>query len=117
MCYYLIQIWYYWEEKIEVSVLWYADLVVASAGDDKKISLWRINGTSLGTVPVAGKDGGDSAEVNPFLLQFLHSSVLLHIKSQSFPLSSKYILDKWLWLKGDLFYILFENVNWCILAR
>lgn len=67
MCYYLIQIWYYWEEKIEVSVLWYADLVVASAGDDKKISLWRINGTSLGTVPVAGKDGGDSAEVDSFL--------------------------------------------------
>lgn len=52
---------------IEVSVLWDADLVVASAGDDKKISLWRINGTSLGTVPVAGKDGGDSAEVDSFL--------------------------------------------------
>ncbi|CAN7036717.1 unnamed protein product [Brassica oleracea var. botrytis] len=45
------------------SVKWnHTNLVVASAGDDKKISLWRINGTSLGTVPVAGKDGGDSAE-------------------------------------------------------
>ncbi|KAL0736495.1 hypothetical protein Bca4012_012705 [Brassica carinata] len=41
------------------SVKWnHTNLVVASAGDDKKISLWRINGTSLGTVPV----GGDSAE-------------------------------------------------------
>ncbi|CAH8350002.1 unnamed protein product [Eruca vesicaria subsp. sativa] len=43
------------------SVKWnHTNLVVASAGDDKKISLWRINGGSLGTVPVAGKDGGDS---------------------------------------------------------
>lgn len=41
--------------------------MVASAGDDKKISLWWINGSSLGTVPVAGKDGGDSAEVDSFL--------------------------------------------------
>ncbi|KAJ0266307.1 Protein NEDD1 [Hirschfeldia incana] len=39
------------------SVKWnHTNLVVASAGDDKKISLWGINGTSLGTVPV------DSAE-------------------------------------------------------
>ncbi|KAG5377297.1 hypothetical protein IGI04_041893 [Brassica rapa subsp. trilocularis] len=45
------------------SVKWnHTNLVVASAGDDKKISLWWINGSSLGTVPVAGKDGGDSAE-------------------------------------------------------
>ncbi|KAJ4883399.1 Transducin/WD40 repeat-like superfamily protein [Raphanus sativus] len=45
------------------SVKWnHTNLVVASAGDDKKISLWGINGTSLGTVPVAGKDGGDTAE-------------------------------------------------------
>ncbi|KAF8052426.1 hypothetical protein N665_1561s0014 [Sinapis alba] len=45
------------------SVKWnHTNLVVASGGDDKKISLWRINGTSLGTVPVAGKDAGDSAE-------------------------------------------------------
>lgn len=40
-----------------------ADLVVASAGDDKKISLWRKNGQSLGTVPLAGTDSADNIEV------------------------------------------------------
>lgn len=40
-----------------------ADLVVASAGDDKKISLWRKNGQSMGTIPVAGTDSGDNIEV------------------------------------------------------
>ncbi|KAL1196980.1 Protein NEDD1 [Cardamine amara subsp. amara] len=45
------------------SVKWnHTNLVVASTGEDKKISLWRKNGLSLGTVPVAGKDGGDNAE-------------------------------------------------------
>lgn len=38
------------------------DLVVASAGDDKKISLWMKNGQSLGTIPVAGSDSGDNIE-------------------------------------------------------
>lgn len=41
-----------------------ADLVVASAGDDKKISLWRKNGQSMGTIPLAGFDSGDNIEVN-----------------------------------------------------
>lgn len=40
-----------------------ADLVVASAGEDKKISLWRKNGQSMGTIPVAGTDSGDNIEV------------------------------------------------------
>jgi hypothetical protein len=40
-----------------------ADLVVASAGDDKKISLWRKNGQSMGTIPVFGTDSGDNIEV------------------------------------------------------
>ncbi|ESQ40512.1 hypothetical protein EUTSA_v10012734mg [Eutrema salsugineum] len=45
------------------SVKWnHTNLVVASTGDDKKISLWQQNGNSLGTVPVTGNDGGDSAE-------------------------------------------------------
>ncbi|XP_010452509.1 PREDICTED: protein NEDD1 isoform X1 [Camelina sativa] len=45
------------------SVKWnHTNLVVASTGEDKKISLWRKTGQSLGTVPVTGKDGGDSAE-------------------------------------------------------
>lgn len=39
------------------------DLVVASAGDDKKISLWRKNGQSMGTIPLAGTDSGDGIEV------------------------------------------------------
>ena len=38
-------------------------MVVASAGDDKKISLWNKNGKSMGTIPVAGADSGDGIEV------------------------------------------------------
>lgn len=41
-----------------------ADLVVASAGDDKKISLWRKIGQSMGTIPVAGTDSGDNIDVS-----------------------------------------------------
>ncbi|CAN8257064.1 unnamed protein product [Cochlearia groenlandica] len=45
------------------SVKWnHTNLVVASTGEDKKISLWRKNGHSLGTVPITGKEGGDNAE-------------------------------------------------------
>lgn len=44
-------------------VVIFADLVVVSAGDDKKISLWHKNGQSLGTIPVAGTDSVDSIEV------------------------------------------------------
>ena len=39
-----------------------ADLVVVSAGEDKKISLWHKNGQSSGTIPVAGTDSGDNIE-------------------------------------------------------
>ncbi|KAB5538759.1 hypothetical protein DKX38_016292 [Salix brachista] len=46
------------------SVKWnHTNLVVASAGEDKKISLWRENGRSMGTIPVSGTDRGDSIEV------------------------------------------------------
>ncbi|KAM3218671.1 protein NEDD1-like [Capsicum annuum] len=45
------------------SVKWnHTNLVVASAGDDKKISFWRKNGQSLGTVPMGGADGADNIE-------------------------------------------------------
>ncbi|XP_015876593.3 protein NEDD1 [Ziziphus jujuba] len=45
------------------SVKWnHTNLVVASAGDDKKISLWRKNGQSMGTIPLAGTDSGDGIE-------------------------------------------------------
>lgn len=37
---------------------------MASAGDDKKISLWRKNGQSMGTIPIAGSDSGDNIEVS-----------------------------------------------------
>lgn len=51
-------------EWVLIRVSWVGlDLVVASAGDDKKISLWRKNGQTLGTIPAAGSDGGDSIEV------------------------------------------------------
>ncbi|KAF3648065.1 hypothetical protein FXO37_19636 [Capsicum annuum] len=48
------------------SVKWnHTNLVVASAGDDKKISFWRKNGQSLGTVPMGGADGADNIEAHP----------------------------------------------------
>lgn len=45
------------------SVKWnHTNLVVASAGDDKKISLWRRNGQSMGTIPLAGNEGSENIE-------------------------------------------------------
>ncbi|KAI0502354.1 hypothetical protein KFK09_017302 [Dendrobium nobile] len=45
------------------SVKWnHTNLVVASAGEDKKISLWRKNGQSMGTVPLIGTNVGDDIE-------------------------------------------------------
>ncbi|KAK7816405.1 protein nedd1 [Quercus suber] len=53
------------------SVKWnHTNLVVASAGDDKKISLWRKNGQSLGTIPVAGADSGDNIEESITAISF-----------------------------------------------
>ncbi|KAJ8528449.1 hypothetical protein K7X08_022141 [Anisodus acutangulus] len=53
------------------SVKWnHTNLVVASAGDDKKISLWRTDGQSLGTVPMAGIDGGDNNEESISTINF-----------------------------------------------
>jgi len=40
-----------------------ADLAVASAGEDKKISLWCKNGQSIGTVSLSGSEAGDILEV------------------------------------------------------
>ncbi|KAF5742700.1 Transducin/WD40 repeat-like superfamily protein isoform 1 [Tripterygium wilfordii] len=48
----------------------HTNLVVASAGEDKKISLWRKNGQSLGTIPVAGTDSGDSIEESILAISF-----------------------------------------------
>lgn len=54
------------------------DLVVASAGDDKKISLWMKNGQSLGTIPVAGSDTGDNIEViSCFSTLFIYLFILI----------------------------------------
>ncbi|KAK0592192.1 hypothetical protein LWI29_014943 [Acer saccharum] len=53
------------------SVKWnHTNLVVASAGDDKKISLWRKNGQSMGTIPVSGTDSGDSIEESILAISF-----------------------------------------------
>ncbi|KAK4348629.1 hypothetical protein RND71_031384 [Anisodus tanguticus] len=53
------------------SVKWnHTNLVVASAGDDKKISLWRKNGQSLATVPMAGTDGCDNIEESISTINF-----------------------------------------------
>jgi hypothetical protein len=56
----------------------FADLVVASAGEDKKISLWRKNGQSMGTIPVSGTDSGDSIEV---ILVEIHCFISLERKN------------------------------------
>lgn len=53
------------------SVKWnHTNLVVASAGEDKKISLWRKNGESMGTIPVAGTDSGDNIEESILAISF-----------------------------------------------
>lgn len=53
------------------SVKWnHTNLVVASAGDDKKISLWRKNGQTMGTFPVPGTDSGDNIEESISALSF-----------------------------------------------
>ncbi|XP_071686665.1 protein NEDD1-like [Rutidosis leptorrhynchoides] len=53
------------------SVKWnHTNLVVASAGDDKKISFWRKNGQSMGTIPTAGTDSGDNIEESIFTINF-----------------------------------------------
>ncbi|GFS36042.1 transducin/WD40 repeat-like superfamily protein [Actinidia rufa] len=53
------------------SVKWnHTNLVVASAGDDRKISLWRKNGQSIGTIPVAGIDSGDNIEESIMAISF-----------------------------------------------
>ncbi|KAL6123642.1 hypothetical protein ACLB2K_076161 [Fragaria x ananassa] len=53
------------------SVKWnHTNLVVVSAGDDKKISLLHKNGQSLGTIPVSGTDSGDNIEESISALSF-----------------------------------------------
>ncbi|GAV70309.1 WD40 domain-containing protein [Cephalotus follicularis] len=53
------------------SLKWnHTNLVVASAGEDKKISLWRKNGQSMGTIPVAGTDSGDNIEESISVISF-----------------------------------------------
>ncbi|XP_078436211.1 transducin/WD40 repeat-like superfamily protein isoform X2 [Wolffia australiana] len=43
------------------AVRWnHTNLVVASAGEDKKISLWRKNGQSMGALPLTDADAGDN---------------------------------------------------------
>lgn len=75
--------------------LFLADLVVASAGDDKKISLWRKNGLSMGTIPLAGTDSGDNIEVNDPLLvvSWLRFVMIVSVSVRSFvPLEWKKFL-------------------------
>ncbi|KAL4331874.1 hypothetical protein GQ457_07G018120 [Hibiscus cannabinus] len=53
------------------SVKWnHTNLVVASAGEDNKISLWRNNGQKMWTVPVSGTDCGDNIEESILAISF-----------------------------------------------
>ncbi|KAJ4970257.1 hypothetical protein NE237_003356 [Protea cynaroides] len=57
------------------SVKWnHTNMVVASAGDDKKISLWRKNGQSMGTIPVYGSDSGDNIDESIMSISFSSKS-------------------------------------------
>nr|TKS16746.1 transducin family protein [Populus alba] len=57
--------------RVVNSVKWnHTNLVVASAGEDKKISLWRKNGQNMGTIPVSGTDSGDSIEESLSAISF-----------------------------------------------
>ncbi|CAM8995393.1 unnamed protein product [Rhodiola kirilowii] len=57
------------------SLKWnHTNLVVASAGDDKKISLWRNNGQSLGTIPTSGTHSGDGIEESIMAINFSNKS-------------------------------------------
>ncbi|KAJ8747356.1 hypothetical protein K2173_012936 [Erythroxylum novogranatense] len=53
------------------SVKWnHTNLVLASAGDDKKVSLWGKNGQNMGTIPVSGTDSGDNIEESILAISF-----------------------------------------------
>ncbi|KAK8962983.1 hypothetical protein KSP40_PGU005030 [Platanthera guangdongensis] len=57
------------------SVKWnHTNLVVASAGEDKKISLWRKNGQSMGTIPLTGTNIGDDIEESIVSITFSNKS-------------------------------------------
>lgn len=57
------------------SVKWnHTNLVVASAGEDKKISLWRKNGQSMGAVSLGGSNVGDDIEESIVSITFSNKS-------------------------------------------
>lgn len=52
----------------------HTNLVVASAGDDKKISLWRTNGQCIGAVPLSESEAGDNMEESIASISFSNKS-------------------------------------------
>ncbi|KAH7672812.1 protein NEDD1 protein [Dioscorea alata] len=53
------------------SIKWnHTNLVVASAGEDKKITLWHKNGQSLGTIPMPGNDASDDIQESILSVSF-----------------------------------------------
>lgn len=64
-------------------LVWDADMVVASVGEDKKISLWHKNGKSLVTVPVTWTNSSDTNEVTAFLDNFYAYEILISISVSS----------------------------------
>ncbi|XP_042467292.1 protein NEDD1-like [Zingiber officinale] len=59
---------------LKVNLYVRADLVVASAGDDKKISLWNKNGQSMGSFPSHGSDLADDIEESINCISFSNKS-------------------------------------------
>ncbi|KAJ0984040.1 hypothetical protein J5N97_002396 [Dioscorea zingiberensis] len=48
----------------------HTNLVVASAGEDNKISLWHKNGQCLGTIPMSGNDASDDIQESILSISF-----------------------------------------------
>ncbi|XP_042396467.1 protein NEDD1-like [Zingiber officinale] len=59
---------------LKVNLYVRADLVVASAGDDKKISLWNKNGQSMGSFPSHDSDLADDIEESINCISFSNKS-------------------------------------------
>ncbi|XP_042425694.1 protein NEDD1-like [Zingiber officinale] len=59
---------------LKVNLYVRADLVVASVGDDKKISLWNKNGQSMGSFPSHGSDLADDIEESINCISFSNKS-------------------------------------------
>lgn len=62
--------------RFNLSTLPSSDLVVASAGEDRKISMWMKNGQIVGVVPQPGAEADDAIDVSLIISTIVHSSAV-----------------------------------------